>query len=508
MNTTATNASAFSSLTFTSIWNVMAPEMILIAFGFLILVVDLFVGKQTTRRLSPFLGIVALLAALGMVIRNFFVIADKGPDQLSNMLIMLDDYGNVFKLIFVVGTLLVLIMSIDFFKQNVEVKVAEYTYILLFATVGAMVMASAYDLITLFVGLELLSISSYVLVAIRRNHAKGAEGAMKYLVIGAIASAVALYGMSFIYGVTGQTNIATAAQQIMQSWTDMKPMLMLGFMLMLVGFGVKVSLVPFHQWAPDTYEGAPNPITSFLAVVSKAAGFAMLIRVFLFGFAPEIQDWYKYLMILSAVTMVVGNVAALTQKNIKRMLAYSSVAQAGYLLIPLAVLGKGTSNNNIWLTLGETVFYLAGYLFMTMGAFAALTAVTRETGSESIDSFRGLYRKAPFQAVAFAVFILSMAGMPLTAGFFGKFYIFLGAINTGVYWLAALLFFTSAIAFYYYFGVLKAIFAKDTAAEVTAKVPMHWSLAVVVWIGLIGTIGLGVFPNLFLNVLNTLKWFG
>jgi NADH-quinone oxidoreductase subunit N len=486
----------------------MAPEMLLIAFGFLILVVDLFVGKQTSRRVSPLLGIVGLIVSFGFVIRNFFVVQSSGPDQLSNMLFMLDNYGNVFKVIFVLGTLLVLIMSIDFFKKNVDVKVAEYTYLLLFATVGAMVMASAFDLITLFVGLELLSISSYVLVAIRRNHAKGAEGAMKYLVVGAIASAVALYGMSFIYGATGETNIAAAAQQIQQSWFELKPMLMLGYLLMLIGFGVKISLVPFHQWAPDTYEGAPNPITSFLAVVSKAAGFALMIRVFLFGFLQEFKDIYLYLMILSALTMVVGNVAALAQKNIKRLLAYSSVAQAGYLLIPLAVLGKGTGNENIWLMLGETVFYLAGYLFMTFGAFAVLTAVTREAGSESIDAFRGLYRKAPFQAVAMAVFILSMAGMPITAGFFGKFYIFLGAINTGVYWLAALLFFTSAIAFYYYFGVLKAIFAKDTEAEITSKVPMHWSLSVVVWIGLIGTIGLGVFPNLFLNVLNTLKWFG
>lgn len=239
-------------ISFSSLWHVMGPELVLVVFGFLILVFDLFVSKQSSRRVSPWIGVVGLLIGLGLVIRNFFVVASSGIGQLSNALYVLDDYGNVFKLIFIVGTLLTLIMSIDFFKKNEQVKVAEYSYLLLFATVGAMVMASAFDLITLFVGLELLSISSYVLVAIRRNHAKGAEGAMKYLVVGSIASAIALYGMSFIYGATGMTNIAQAAQTIAQEWVSMKPLLMLGFLLMLIGFGVKVSLVPFHQWAPDT----------------------------------------------------------------------------------------------------------------------------------------------------------------------------------------------------------------------------------------------------------------
>lgn len=499
----------FTAITFSDVWHVMAPELILILAGFAILLFDLFVSKETSRRLSPWLGIVTLVVAIGFVIRNFGVVAAEGPGQLSNMLYVLDDYGNVFKLIFLFGTLFTLFMSIDFLKKNPRVAVPEYTYLLLFATVGAMTMASAFDLITLFVGLEILSISSYILVAMRRG-SKATEGAMKYLVIGSIASAFVLYGMSFVYGITGQTNIALGGQMIAQMWTEMEPVLLLGFLLMLVGFGVKISLVPFHQWAPDTYEGAANPITSFLAVVSKAAGFAMIIRTFIWGFAREFGELYIYLAIFAALTMVVGNVAALAQKNIKRLLAYSSVAQAGYLLIPLVTLGKGTNEHNIWLALGETVFYLAGYLFMTMGAFAVLTAVTREAGNETIDAFRGLYKRSPFQAVAMSVFLLSMAGMPITAGFFGKFYIFLGAINTGLYWLAALLFITSAIAFYYYFGVLKAIFAGETSEEGTqvAKLGLPWSLNLIVWIGLIGTVGLGVFPNLFLNVLNDLHWFG
>jgi len=501
---------SFSQLTFSDVWAVMGPELVLVLAGFAILLFDLFASKQASRRLSPYLGLIAVLVTLVLVILNFGVIADAtAPLQLSNMLYVLDNFGNVFKLIFLSGAALTLLMSIDFLRRNPDVKVGEYTYLLMFATVGAMAMASAYDLITLFVGLELLSICSYVLVAIRRDNAKSSEGAMKYLVTGSIATALALYGMSFIYGVTGQTNLFLGREMISQMWVELKPVLMLGFLFMFAGFSVKAALAPFHKWAPDTYEGAANPITSFLAVVSKAAVFALIARVFIWGFSWQIGDLYIYLAAVAAFTMVIGNVAALTQKNIKRLLALSSVAQAGYLLIPLAVLGKGTGDFNIWLALGQMSFYLFGYLFMTMGAFAVLTAVTREAGTESIDAFKGLYKRNPFQAVAMTIFLLSMAGMPITAGFFGKFYIFLGTINTGMYWLGALLFFTSAIAFYYYFGVMRNIFASDATTDGKGAISMPWSLNLIVVIGLIGTIGLGVMPNLFMDVFNGFgaRWF-
>ncbi|ARU60521.1 proton-translocating NADH-quinone oxidoreductase subunit N [Tumebacillus avium] len=499
---------SLSALSFSGVWDVMAPEVILVLLGFGMLAFDLFVSKETSRRISPWIGVAGLLVALVLVLRNFGVVADGGLKELSNMLYVLDDFGNVFKVIFILGTMFTLLMSIDFFRHNPAVKVAEYSYLLIFATVGAMVMSSAYDLITLFVGLELLSIASYILVAIRRD-AKGGEGAMKYLISGSIATAFALYGMSFLYGVTGQTNIAQASQMIAQMWIEFKPLIVLSFLLMTIGFGAKIALVPFHMWAPDTYEGAPNPITAFLSVVSKAAGFALVLRLFIWAFGPEFNELYMYLAILAGLTMVIGNIAALAQKNIKRLLAYSSVAQAGYLLIPLAVLGSGNAQENIWLAFGEVTFYLTAYLFMTMGAFAILTNVTREAGNETLEAFRGLYKRSPFQAVAMTVFILSMAGMPITAGFFGKFYIFLGAINTQMYWLAALLFITSAIAFYYYFGVLKAMFMKESEAPVTEqKLALPWSLGLIAGVGLIGTIVLGVLPNLYLDVLNGLNWFG
>lgn len=496
----------FKAIEFAQLWHVMGPEIVLTLSGFAILLFDLFVPKETSRRWSPILGLLALAVTLLLVIRNFGVVADQGPDQLSNMLYVLDDFGNVFKLIFLSGTFLALLMSVDFLKHNIQVKSAEYTYLLLWAVVGAMVMSSAYDLITLFIGLELLSISSYILVAIRRDNAKSTESAMKYLVIGSIASALILYGMSFLYGVTGQTNIIFGAQTIAQMWMEMKPVLIFAFLLMLVGFGIKIALAPFHMWTPDVYEGASNPITAFLSVVSKAAGFALILRAFVWAFAPQFNEIGVYLVVLAAVTMVVGNISALAQRNVKRLLAYSSVAQAGYLLVPLAVLGRGASDHSIWLAYGETAFYLFAYLFMTMGAFAILTVVSRETGNETIDAFRGLYHRAPFQAVAMSIFMLSMAGMPITAGFFGKFYIFVGAINTGYFWLAGLLFATSAVAFYYYFRILKAMFMKESAGQ--EKQPLPWSLQIVVWVGLAGTLALGIFPNLFLNVLNGLKWFG
>jgi len=500
---------SIATISFADVWHVMGPEVILTIGGFLMLVFDLFVSRGTSRKVTPWIGIGVLAVAMGFIIRNFGVVSTEGPGQISNALYVMDDFGNIFKMIFAGGTMLTLLMSVDFFKHNPAVKVAEYSYLLIFGTLGAFVMASSYDLITLFVGLELLSITSYVLVALRRNHAKSTEGSMKYLVVGGIASALTLYGMSFLYGITGQTNIGMGAQMITQMWTEMKPLIMLGFLLLLAGLSVKVSLVPFHMWAPDTYEGAANPITSFLSVVSKAAGFAMIIRTVLFGFGREFGEIYYYLVALAALTMVVGNIAALAQKNIKRLFAYSSVAQAGYLLVPFAVLGKGSSGENIWLAMGEITFYLIGYLFMTMGAFAILTAVTRKAGNESIEAFRGLYQRSPFQAVAMAIFLLSMAGMPITAGFFGKFYIFLGTINTEMYWLGGLLFLTSAIAFYYYFGVLRTMFMKESKEPLTeAKLEMPFSLNVIVWVGLVGTIGLGVFPDIILDTLNGLKWFG
>ncbi len=493
-------------LTFQSVWDIMGAEVILVLTGFALLVLDLFLDKEQ-KKLVPWLGILSLIIAGGLVVRNMINIQSATEiGQLSGYLYVMDDYGSIFKLIFIVGSILTLLISIDYLN-HVKLPKSEYTYLLLFATVGAMVMASSLDLITIFIGLELLSIASYILVGMRRDSAKSAEAAMKYLVVGAVGTALTLYGMSFIYGLTGTTNIAMAMDGIAGVWADFEFLVMLSLVMMLAGIGIKISMVPFQMWTPDTYEGAPTPITAFLSAVSKAAAFAMLFRVVLFLFSSHINEWYLILVVLAALTMLVGNVAAVTQKNIKRLMAYSSIAQAGYLLVPIAVLGKAQSGLNVFQSLSEIVFYLAAYVLVTMGAFAIISLVTRDADSEHIESFRGLYQRSPFLAISMSIFLLSMAGMPITAGFFGKFLIILGAIHNQSFWLAGIMFGTSVISFYYYFGIMRLMFKKETDG-IEPKLQTSGTLSLVVGIALIVTIGLGVMPDALMDVLGKLAWFG
>jgi NADH-quinone oxidoreductase subunit N len=482
----------------------MAPEIILTAFGFLLLVLDLFLSKDARKSLS-WLGLIGVLAALGLAIHQ---LALPKPVVIANAMFIVDGFSSIFKILFLVTVGFVLLMSMDY-NRKIQLNLGEYPYLLLFATVGAMVMVSALDLITLYVGLELLSIASYVLIAIRRNHIKASEGAMKYLVLGSIASACILYGMSFVYGLTGSTNIAEAGSQLMGIWDQNARLILISLLFMLIGFGIKVSLVPFHMWAPDAYEGAPTPVTAFLAVLSKAAAIAMMVRVFIWGYSHHYETWYLYIAVLAALTMLVGNISALSQRNFKRMMAFSSVAQAGYVLIPLAVLGKATAEASLWQALGQIVFYLGAYVFMTVGAFAVHGAITTESGTADVDSFAGLYKRSPWLAFCMTVFMLSLAGIPLTAGFFGKFYILIGAINFGFFWLAAVLFLASVIAFYYYFGVLRQVFARDLAgADEGTKIEVSLATNLVLLLCVVGTLALGIYPDLFLNVLNGLHWFG
>ncbi|MDI3256887.1 MAG: NADH-quinone oxidoreductase subunit N [Kyrpidia sp.] len=488
-------------IAFADAWRVMAPEMVLTAAGFLLMLIDAALPPAAKRAgVSTGVALIALLVAGVLALRRFGQTAALGPGSY-----LLDDYALVFKLLFMGITLLILLLSLDD-HGRAEGARGEYTYLLLFATVGAMVMASSADLVTLFVGLEILSVSSYVLVGLRRS-SKSAEGAMKYLVIGAIASACVLFGMSYIYGVTGTTHLAEAGYTLFQAWDSYRGIVVLGLLLMLAGFSVKISVVPFHMWAPDAYEGAPTPITAFLAAASKAAGFAMLVRVFLYAFASHFPEWGGLWVGLAAVTMVAGNLLAIVQRNVKRMLAYSSIGQAGYLLVPFAVLTGAYHGGNLYQDMSALYFYLAAYALMTAGAFAVLTVVAKHARSEDVDAFTGLFRRSPLLAGAMAVFLVAMAGMPLTSGFAGKFFIALGAINTGYYWLAGLMFLTSVMAFAYYFGLVRRMYLQEPYGPAESwRTPAAAALVVVV--ALVGTIGLGVAPGVMMHSLPGLNWFG
>lgn len=488
-------------ITFGDLWHVMAPELVLTVAAFLLMLLDALLPPAAKRAgISSWIALVSLIASGVLAARRFGQAAALGQGSY-----VLDDYAVLFKLLFLGTTLFIVLLSLDY-HRHVELPKGEYTYLLLFGTVGAMVMASSLDLVTLFIGLEILSVSSYILVGVRRS-SKSAEGAMKYLVVGSIASACVLFGMSYVYGVTGTTNLGEAGFTLYQVWDAYQGIIVLGLLLMLVGFSVKISLVPFHMWAPDVYEGAPTPITAFLAAASKAAGFAMMVRVFLYGFATHFPDWGGLLVGIAAVTMVIGNLLAIVQRNVKRMLAYSSIGQAGYLLVPFAVLTGAYHGGNLLQSLSALYFYLAAYALMTAGAFAVLTVVARHANSEDVDAFTGLYRRSPLLAVAMTVFLFGMAGMPVTAGFAGKFFIALGAINTGYYWLAGLVFLTSVIAFAYYFGIVRRMFLQEPYGPADPlRTPA--AVAVVVALALVGTIGLGVAPGVMMHGLPGLNWFG
>jgi NADH-quinone oxidoreductase subunit N len=487
-------------LTFNELWRSMGPELVLGGSAFIIMIVEMILPKGQKEA-------AAWLSVLALLLSGVVAIARLGVPLSSYSIssYFVDGFGGIFKILILLSTLLVILLAMAS-KKSIKLPF-EYTYLILFASTGAMVITSAVDLITLYVGLELLSIATYVLVALYRKDSRSSEGGIKYLIIGSIASATILYGLSFLVGVTGATNLATIATALQSAWNSQTGMLYLSMILVLIGIGIKVSAVPFHLWTADVYEGAPTPITAYLAVISKAAVLALALRLFIQVYGNKAGDWSQIILWLSIITMVIGNFGALAQRNVKRLLAYSSIGQLGYLLVPFATLGGTASVGDLWQSLSAEAFYLFAYAFMTIGAFAVLAVVAHEQGSEEVNAFAGLYKRSPVLAGAMGLFLLSLAGLPLTGGFYGKFLIFLTAFNAGQYALGVILFATSAVAFYYYFGILRAMFTREPEEDKgPMKVPamMH----VVLLFTVVGTLVLGIFPQTLVHVLNNLHWFG
>jgi NADH-quinone oxidoreductase subunit N len=348
----------------------LLPEISLVATAIILSLLDLIMPRTVSR---TFIG---WLSLAGIIISACFVIAQMNPAEpigLLNQSYRIDDFGNILKLVFLTGTALVTFMSLGAIKQDDIPHIGEYYYFLLPAALGGMIMASSGDLITLYVGLELLSITSYLLVAMRKKDRNSNEGAFKYIVMGGISSAIILYGMSFLYGMAGSTNLTEIATALSTSFDSYQPLIYVSFFLLLAGFGFKIAAAPFHSWAPDVYQGAPTPVTAFLAVVSKAAGFAILFRIFyvLFAFSsfkddnPIQHDVFLSLSVLAAIAMISGNFIALKQTNMKRLLAYSGIANAGYLLVPISSYFSLVHFSNF----SEFIYYLIAYLFMNIGAW-------------------------------------------------------------------------------------------------------------------------------------------
>lgn len=489
----------------------LAPELTLVIAAILLSLIDLFLPKKVNRDVLGVLSLAAIIVSIVFVVWKMLAMSSgaQPPHSAEPILLLgqsyrVDDFANLLKLIFLGGTALIIFMSLGNIRENEIQHKGEYYYLLLPATLGAMIMASSGDMITLFVGLELLSITSYILVGLKKNDLKSNEGAFKYIVLGSISSAFILYGMSFLYGMSGSTNLGEIARALNDHMGDFEVLIYVSFFLMLAGFGFKIAVAPFHAWAPDVYQGAPTPVSAFLAVVSKGAGFAILFRIiysvyFRLGGDPSSHlsgDVMLTVLIVAAIAMIVGNTAALRQHNVKRLLALSGVANAGYLLVPIGVSMKTLHTSNF----SEFTFYLLAYLFMNIGAFAVLMIVSRAAGHDELSGYAGLYYRAPFTAVAMTILVLSLAGIPLTGGFMGKLFIILGAFQMQSYWIAAIMMATSVISLYFYFGIVRQMYMRSVGETAEVRVPV--TLGITVWMCAIATIILGVMPNMVTNFIN------
>ena len=459
------------------------PAIVLSVFGIAVMVAEPFVRDHKRSHLGwlAFAGTIAGMLAL-------IPMSGNRGQWYSNLWIV-DDYNIFFTFVFLLIAAVTILTSIDFLQRE-GINHAEFYALLLFATAGMLMMSGSNELVMVFLGLEILSIATYVLAGFRRNDLRSNESALKYFLLGSFSSAFFLYGVALIFGATGSTNLLAIAETLRSSEVQMS-LVYLSAALMLIALCFKVAVAPFHIWTPDVYEGAPTPITGFMSVGPKAAGFAVLFRVFLTAF-PSIQDrWSSAIWLVAALTMVLGNVIALVQPNIKRMLAYSSIAHAGYVAVAFAAASpQGVSAG---------LFYLLAYGLMNLGAFAIVTILSRnEDKMVNLTDYAGLASKRPGLAAALSLFLLSLAGVPGTAGFAGKFFIFRAAVESRLIGLAVIGVVTTVISFYYYLYVIVQMYMREPNEEFS-DLRMAGSLRVALAIAAIGTIYLGLLPTRVLD---------
>ena len=481
-------------------WSYMLPEFIILGAITLLAIWDLFAPKTFNRKN---LGIVSFLAILAAIVVLLTQIIGKTPEiSILFDTYRLDMFAKAFKLIILFAGAIVTLMAIEY-KNNPSVLAyrGEFFYLFLVALLGAMMMVSTGDLITLFIGLETLSITSYILVGITKRQKKSNEAAFKYVINGGIASAITLFGLSYVYGLTGSTNLNTMAKYL-SNITDTQQiyLLSLAFLMTFVGLSFKIAAAPFHMWAPDVYEGAPTPVTAFLAVVSKSAGFVIIVKIFLniFYLVPVgevgsslLLRMQNFILVIAMLTMLIGNIIALKQVNSKRLFAYSSIAHAGYLLVPIGALSV--------MMLDALWVYLVAYLVMNLGIFIVIQIITTE--NEDISVFKGLYYQSPFLAVVLGIFIISLAGLPGTFGFIAKLQLFVSALSVEPSLIAVVIamLIATVIAYVYYFRILASVFFERVEVPQTIKVPPILKSILILFVVII--IGLGIFPSILLDFL-------
>jgi NADH-quinone oxidoreductase subunit N len=461
------------------------PEIVLTLVGVLIMFLEAIFDEDQKTIFGP-LTIVGLAAALGAAIS-----AGSDPGAAFHGMMVVDGFATFFRVLVIGVGLLAVFSSIEYLRRE-NMNGGEYYALILFSIVGQSVMVTANELIMVFIGLEISSIASYVLAGYLRDDPRNNESALKYFLLGSFATAFLLYGVAWIYGLTGSTNLSLIRQALSSSSAPALALTGTAAVLMLVGFGFKLSAAPFQIWAPDVYQGAPAPVSAFLSVGPKAASFAILARVFMTAFAPLATRWQPVVWVIALATMIVGNFAALKQTNIKRMLAYSSIAHAGYVLVAVA------ANSEIGSS--AVMFYMAAYALTNIGAFAVVTHVARKGERYVlIEDMAGLSQRQPAMAAMLTIFLLSLIGVPLTGGFFGKFYIFKAALDSHLIWLTVLGLLNSAVAAFYYLRVLVVMYMKDPAESSEANVSAGAALQFAVYAAAIGTLILGIFPGWVLD---------
>jgi len=460
------------------------PEIILSVVGTLLMVLDPLIHKRSSNAFGH-ISFVALLMALGASVYAYGI----GGPAFGGMLII-DGFATFFRVLVIIVGILTIFPSYRFLARQ-DAETSEYHALLLFSIAGQCLMAASNDLIMVFIGLEISSIASYVLAGYLRDDKRANEAALKYFLLGSFATGFFLYGVAWIYGLTRSVNLSVVRGVFQHQPVD-STFVGIAAALMFVGLAFKVSAAPFQIWAPDVYQGAPTPVSAFLSAGPKAAAFAIFLRIFMTAFEPIGDKWQPLVWTAALASMCIGNFAAILQTNIKRMLAYSSIAHAGYVLVALAARSE--------IGIAATMFYLAGYAFMNVGAFTAVSVLTgKGERYQNIGDFKGMGRKQPLAAAMFTIFLLSLIGVPLTGGFFGKFYIFKAALDSHLIWLTVLGLLNSAVGAYYYLRILVVMYMYEPGEAADAAEPLAPSLAFALILPALGTLALGIFPSWVLD---------
>lgn len=466
-------------------FTLLIPEFLIAGLGFLVLGADLFLPHQHKNRAT------ATLAAVGMasiLIFSLIFLWDK-QDRLYGGLYVIDRYALFFKALFLTTGIAIVLLSYEYVTRKIA-HPGEYYALIIFSVMGAIMMAAAGELLTAYVSLELLSFSLYVLVSLSRRDKRSAEAGTKYIILGALSSAILLYGISILYSTTESTDFRFMELSLL---VNFRPSVILGLSMVVAGLGFKAAMVPFHMWAPDVYEGAPTPITAHLSVLSKAAIFALMLRFFADGLFLLIEEWQITIAIFAAITMTVGNLVALAQRNIKRLLAYSSIGQVGFLLVGIAALSSDSST--------AIILHLVGYSFTTLAVFIVIIAVELQTGDEEITGMAGLATRSPLSAMVMTASLFSLAGLPIFAGFITKFYLFTAAASAGLLWLVTIAVLNSVISLYYYLNIVKQMYIGEAEnREILKLSPLTRATMLAMFAGVVLV---GIYPGPLIDFIGT-----